>query len=85
MKALLLIVILLLVCIVIFVAAVLSPRRSKSMQESYEDLSKKAEGKSDESGGRAGDVTRGALAKGREAVDASARAGRRVNEKATRE
>ena len=81
MKALALVVVLLLVCIVLFVVGVFSPRRSLRMQSRVDDLSKKGEGKSDENAGRLGDLSRDGLEKARGAADASARAGRRVNER----
>lgn len=83
MKALLVVAVLALVVVVLFVAGVFSPKRSRSMQKTYEDASKKAEGKSAERGGRVGDVTSAALNKARGAAEASARAGRDVNKKAT--
>ena len=72
---------LLILCIVLFVLGVFSPERSRRAQRAVDDLSKKAEDKSDRNGGRLGDFTRDALETARGAADASARAGRRVNEK----
>ncbi len=85
MKALAVVAILLFVCIVLFVVGVFSPRRSRRMEQRVDDLSRKAEGKSDDNAGRAGDLTRDALEKARGAADVSARAGRRVNERITRD
>ena len=83
MKALLLIVVLLLVCMVLFLAGVFSPRSSKRMQGKVDGLTKKGESKSDKKAGRLGDLTRDGLEKARSTADASARAGRTVNEKLT--
>lgn len=83
MKALVLVVILLVVCIVLFIAGVVAPRRSKKMQAGVDKLSKKGEGKGDSNAGKLGDLTSAALEKSRAAADASARAGRAVNEKIT--
>lgn len=83
MKALLLAVILLVVCIVLFLAGVISPSRSKKMQASVDDLSKKGERKGDENAGRLGDLTSAALEKSRDAADASALAGRGLHERIT--
>lgn len=84
MKALLPIVVVLLVCIVLFVAGIFSPRRSRRMQRRYSDLSKKTEGKSGDTAGPVGDITRTGLEKARHGADASARAGRRVNNELSR-
>ena len=81
MKALVIVLILLVVCVVLFILGVFSPRSSKRLQGGVDKLSKKGEGKSDRNVGKAGDMTRDALEKARGAADASARAGRRVNEK----
>ena len=83
MKIVLLAIALLVLCIVLFVLGVFSPERSRRAQYAVDDLSRKAEDKGAESGGRLGDMTRDALEAARGAADASARAGRRVNEKVT--
>lgn len=85
MKALLpLLILLLLVCIGLFVVALFSPRRAARMQQRYDDVSRKAESKGGESGGRLGDLAEGALEKGRAAADGSARAGRNLHRKVAR-
>lgn len=81
MKALLPLLILFVVCMVLFIMGVFWPRRSKRMQQAYGDVSKKAEEKSNNSGGRVGDIAGDALEKGRHAAEGSGRAGRRVNNK----
>ncbi len=83
MKALLAIVIVLAVCVLLFVTGVFSPTRSKRMQAKVDELSMKAENKSDENAGKLGDATRAGLERSRAAADASARAGRRVHDKVT--
>ena len=83
MKGLVLVVVLLAVCLLLFIAGVVSPNRSKKMQAGVDKLSKKGEGKGDRSAGKLGDATSAALEKSREAADASARAGRAVNDKIT--
>ena len=83
MKALLLVVILLIVCIVLFIAGVSAPQRSKKMQSKVDKLAKKGENTGDRNAGKLGDITSTALEKSRAAADASARAGREVNEKIT--
>ena len=85
MKLLLLAIGLLILCIVLFILGVFSPDRSRRAQRAVDDLSKKAEDRSDKSGGRLGDLTRDALETARGAADASARAGRRANQKMTGE
>ncbi len=80
MKTLLIPGILVLVCLILFLAGVISPRRSKKMQAKVDDLSRKGERGGEENAGRVGDLTRRGLEKSRDAADASANGGRRVNE-----
>ena len=82
MKALA-IVILLVVCVVLFVTGIFSPARSRRMQAKVDDLSMRAENKSDENAGKLGDATRMGLERSRAAADASAKAGRAVHDKVT--
>ena len=83
MKALLIILVLVIVCIVLFLTGVIAPNRSRKMQSSVDELSRKGEAKSNRSAGRVGDATQTALEKARGAADASAEAGRQVNDKIT--
>ena len=81
MKALLLVVILAIVCVVLFIAGVISPRRSRRMQDGVDRLSLRGEDKSDRRAGRFGDVTRKSLEKMRGGADASAEKGREVHDR----
>ena len=83
MKSLLLILVLIPICVVLFITGVVAPRRSKKMQRGVDRLAKKGEVRGDRNGGRLGDVTQSTLEAMRRAADASARGGRRVNDKVT--
>ena len=83
MKALALIVILAVICIVLFIVGVIVPRWSRKLQHGVDELSKRGEVKGDRNAGKLGDITESALKGTRRAADASARAGRRVNDKIT--
>lgn len=72
---------LLLLCILLFALGVFAPNKSRSIQRSIDNLSKSGEDKGDRRAGLFGNITRDALGKARSATDASARAGRRVNER----
>jgi hypothetical protein len=82
-KALILIVLLAVVCVVLFIAGVISPRRSRRMQEGVDRLSRWGEDKGDRRAGRFGDVSRKSLKKMRGGADASARKGREVHDRFT--
>ncbi|MDQ3958538.1 MAG: hypothetical protein M3273_09475 [Actinomycetota bacterium] len=81
MKLLLVVVALGFVCVVLFVTGVLSPRRSRRMQDKVDEVAQKGEVKGDADAGRLGDVTRDALEKTRRAADASAEKGRDVRDR----
>ena len=68
-------------CVVLFLAGVLSPGRSRRWESVTGRWFRRAERKGDESGGRAGDVTRDALGLTRRATEASAERGREVHDK----
>ena len=80
MRVLLLVIVL--VCIVLFVAGVFAPERSKRMQTWVAQKLHMGERHADEKAGKVGDLTNSMLEKSRSATNASARGGRKVNEKA---
>jgi hypothetical protein len=85
MKAILLGVLLVVVCIILFVAGVLSPRRSRRLQERVDELSLKGEDRGARHAGRLGDATQKTLGKMRGAADASAAKGRQIHDRLPRQ
>ena len=67
--------------VVLFVAGVVAPRRSRSIEESWSRMFRRGEDKSDDRAGRVGDATNTALEKVLSGGETSARAGRSVRGK----
>ena len=67
--------------IVLFLVALVSPRRSKLLQGSFDRMSQKTETKAGDRGGRLGDVFSTSMKQVRRAVDKSADLGRKAHEK----
>ncbi len=80
MKLLILLVVVVLACIVLFVAGALSPAKSRRLQKSVDNKSRKAEKKGYEKAGSLGDMSSDALKKGRHAADHSAEKGRQIHD-----
>lgn len=83
MKILLVAVVVLIACVVVFVVGVVAPRNSRKLQARAGKSLRKAESKSDRSGGKLGDMTSDSLDKARKAVNASARKGREIHKRTT--
>ena len=63
---------------VLFVDGFVAPKRSRKMQGTVDKFARMGEVKADHKAGKLGDATQAMLEKSREAVDASAHAGRRL-------
>ncbi len=80
MKLLILVLAIAFVCAVLFVAGMISPRRSRRLQDRNDQVVGKVERESREKAGRLGDFTTSkALKKSRHAADQSAVKGRQIH------
>jgi hypothetical protein len=80
-KALLLVAVLLVLCGALFVVGLLAPRRSRRMEEGFDRVALQAEEKSEEKGGRVGEMTERSIEMVRRAADTSAEKGREAHDK----
>lgn len=85
MKTVLLIAVVGVVCVVVFIAGVVSPSRSRRMQQKTDGVTAKGEVKGDQKAGKLGDLARKAFRKSRHAVDLSAEKGREVHHRVKRD
>ncbi len=79
MKLLILVLAIAFVCAVLFVAGMISPRRSRRLQDRNDQVVGKVEREGREKAGRLGDFTSKALRKSRHAADQSAVKGRQIH------
>ena len=79
MKLVLLFAVVAIICVALFLTGVFSPRRSRKMQRTTDELAAKGESKGERKAGKMGDMARHAVAKSRKAADRSASKGREVN------
>ena len=83
MKILILVLVVAVACAVLFVTGAFSPGRSRRLQNSVDDKSKKAEAKGYQKAGSLGDMSGKGFRKARKAADRSGELGREVHDKIT--